>query len=225
MSISGATNSSFVLTVDQTGDSITVTVTANNGQTASVTSDPVGPVTAPFSGAFNPSAPVTGFTLTESNARVTNTSGGAVTGFAKAPAAQALATRKVWAVEIVAAPDLSGVSNGFCEAAATNTGVLLSVGGFAWVADGSLFYNSTQVGTAVLTWGLNDKLMFDWDPSTGAVRIGKNGTWANSGNAVYTVAAPTTTRVPASAPRRNTDSFRLIAWPYAVPSGASKWME
>lgn len=42
--ISGATSSTFALTVGQVGQTITVTVTASNGQTATVTSDPVGPV-------------------------------------------------------------------------------------------------------------------------------------------------------------------------------------
>lgn len=235
VNIPDATNSSFVLTVNQAGDAITVTVTANNGQTASVTSDPVGPVTNPSTGtlAFDPSKPVTGYTLSNSNKTVTNTSGTSINASQLAMANQPMTGKTVWAVRCDAVGPATMYA-GLIEAAKTGLGGNLANAGqgIGWGHNAnSVSGDGVTQNVAPGLWTSGDTLMFAWDPATGKLWLGKNGTWVGSGdpgagtNQTATVSSPTTTKVPAVQPRNNNSAFTLQAWPYAVPTGFSKYGE
>ena len=80
---------------------------------------------------------------------------------------------------------------------ASNTLISASGGVSYNLRDGTVIYNGTTQGTYTAATGTSDKVMMAYDPATGKLWFGLNGTWFNSGapasgtGQVYTITTPT----------------------------------
>jgi len=121
-------------------------------------------------------------------------------------------------------PQISVSTNTFVGSSAWANSV-----GFLWgTGDTVVYYNSTNLYTLAAAPAANSIIQFAYDPSTGKVWVGKDGTWYNSGNP-STGANPIATIstsvdiFPASSQRNtgNTTSwnFGQRAFAYTAPSG------
>ncbi|SEN76215.1 hypothetical protein SAMN04488003_13323 [Loktanella fryxellensis] len=178
----------------------------------------------------------TGYTLSDGNQTVINTSGGS--NYQRwVPTAKAILPtggRRYW--EVLCAPGGAATFDGYLGVVSAaqreefNTGLNpITLGSIGWRGTGALWSSNTasfaQQLTGLPTFGAGDVLMFVIDPTNGRLWIGKNGIWRDdpvSGAATWMAAASAAFH-PQLQGRNPGDGGTLRSLPsqfsYPVPSG------
>jgi len=185
---------------------------------------------------IDPALISTGHTLSENDTRLTNTSGGSDYR-PVAPSDRVISAAQAgmvyWEMALLAGPSsytgyLGIVGTAFLAANPPPNNVTNPVyaGMYNWRGNGTIWGpTGSQAISGVPTYGIGDRLMFCYEPTTGKFWFGKNGTWdRNPETEAPRVTQPIEDMRPFIQTRDTGVSAKLISlssdFLYSIPSGA-----